>query len=297
MTAWPHSRLSRAHVVGIAHLAAAGWLLAAAQPWRLPLGIWLNPAALVLATYIGLCITGSFLPGWQWFLPVVSHGARGRPVVALSFDDGPDPVTTPALLEVLGRHGARAAFFLTGRNAQAHPALVARIRAEGHEVGNHSMSHDPILMLRTLARLERDVADCQAVLLAQGVRPLAFRPPVGITNPRLPIVLSRLGLGCVCFSNRPLDFGNKRVERLAERVLATVRPGDVVLLHDVAPPSEVPLATFLAEVEKIVVGLKARGLAIEPLSQVVGLPVMDGDAVGARPVVAQAPRQAAAEGV
>ena len=281
MGAWRHERLSRAHLVGALALAAA-LLLSRLPPWRLPLGILLSPAAVPLAVQVALNITGSFVPALGFFLPVVTHGARGLPAVALSFDDGPDPVTTPKLLELLARHRVPASFFVVGRQAQAHPELVGQIRAAGHELGNHSMSHDPILMLRSMPRLEAEIAGCQQVLASQGVRSLTFRPPVGITNPRLGVVLGRLGLGCVCFSCRPLDFGNRRVQGLAERVLRKVRAGDVVLLHDVAPLPGVGVEAWLAQIERVVVGLRERGLSVVPLSSLIGLPLMDG-AKGSRP--------------
>jgi len=291
--AWRQERMSRAHLVGLVAIAVA-MALAPCEPWHLPLGIELSPAALPLAVQIGLNITGCFVPSLGFFLPVVTHGPRRGGAVALSFDDGPDPQTTPKLLELLARHGVPASFFVIGRNAQAHPELVARIRAAGHEVGNHSMSHDPILMMRSMARLEAEIAGCQAVLAEQGVRSLTFRPPVGITNPRLGIVLGRLKLGCVCFSCRPLDFGNRRLQGLADRVLGKVRAGDVVLLHDVAPLPEVGVEVWLSEIEKIVVGLRERGLSVSPLSELIGRPLMmEGAPGGAAAVLAQpAPAQA-----
>jgi len=284
MRAWRHERFSRAHLVGLVAIAAA-LALVPSQPWRVPLlGLDVSWAFLPLAVQIGLNITGSFVPALGFFLPVVTHGPRDRPVVALSFDDGPDPETTARLLELLARHGAPASFFVIGKSAQANPELIGKIRAGGHELGNHSMSHDPILMMRSMAQLESEIAGCQQVLAGLGVRSLTFRPPVGITNPRLGLVLGKLDLGCVCFSCRPLDFGNRRLHGLAQRVLSKVRPGDIVLLHDVAPLPEVGVDAWLVEVEKIVVGLGERGLEIVPLSQLIGLPLMETPAAQAAAV-------------
>ncbi|MBI5542956.1 MAG: polysaccharide deacetylase family protein [Deltaproteobacteria bacterium] len=273
MNGWPHSKLSRALLAGLVGLAA-GAGLAFLEPLRLPWGLALSPAALPLVLYVALCFAAPFFPVWSFFLPIVTRGPRERPAVALTFDDGPDPRVTPALLDLLARYGARAAFFVVGRNAEAHPEVMARIRAAGHEVGNHSLSHDPILMLRSARLLQSEIAACQAILQRQGVTALAFRPPVGITNPRLPPVLERLGLGCVCFSCRPLDFGNRRVAGLAAKVLGSVAPGDVVLLHDVMPGTGVTVEDWLSEIEKILVGLQARGLKPVALSQLIGRPLM-----------------------
>ncbi|MGC4123145.1 MAG: polysaccharide deacetylase family protein [Myxococcales bacterium] len=274
MKYWRHERFSRAHLTGLVAIALA-LALVKVKPWHLPLGFWFSPSALPLLVQVGLNITGSMVPGLGFFLTLVTHGPRTRPAVALSFDDGPDPVTTAKLLDLLARHQAPASFFVIGKQAEAHPELIARIRDSGHELGNHSMNHDPMLMFRSVERLESEIAQCQSVLAAQGVRSLTFRPPVGITNPRLGIVLRRLKLGCVCFSCRPLDFGNRRLKGLAGRVLDQVRAGDVILLHDVAPLPEVGVDVWLAEVEKILEGLQKLGLSIVPLSDLIGLPLME----------------------
>jgi peptidoglycan/xylan/chitin deacetylase (PgdA/CDA1 family) len=286
---WPRSRVSRAQASGIGALLCAV-ALSSCEPLPFPLGLLLAPSALPLTAFIAVCVAAPFFPSWSFFLPIVSHGPRDRAAVALSFDDGPDPATTPALLDLLARHGAQAAFFVIGRNAEKHPELMERIRAAGHEVGNHSMSHDPILMLRSAAVLETEIAHCQAILVAQGIQPLAFRPPVGITNPRLVAVLTRLGLGCVCFSCRPADFGNRRVAGLSERVLRDAGNGDIVLLHDVAPQQGVAVEAWLKEIEAVIGGLRSRGLELVPISELIGLPLMalqSGERATVRPAHAE----------
>ncbi|HEY3450018.1 MAG TPA: polysaccharide deacetylase family protein [Myxococcales bacterium] len=293
MSAWRHERLSRAHLVGLTAITLA-LALSRVPPWRLPFGILVSPAVLPLLVQVALNITGAFVPALGFFLPLITHGSRGRPAVALSFDDGPDPVTTARLLELLARHRTPASFFVIGKQAEAHPELVAKIRDAGHELGNHSMNHDPMLMFRSLGRLEAEIAECQAVLAAQGVRSLTFRPPVGITNPRLGIVLRRLKLGCVCFSCRPLDFGNRRLKGLADRVLARAHAGDIILLHDVAPLPEVGAEVWLAEIEKIVAGLEAAGLRVVPLSDLIGLPLMEAGQDTPKPLTHPAPAGAEA---
>jgi len=267
---------SRAH--------AAGLLAGAAALALAPLSPQL--AALPLALFLIACAVAPFNLGWQFFLPVTMRGPPGSAAVALTFDDGPDPRALPPLLELLGRHRAPATFFVVGERAAAHPELVAAIRDAGHEIGNHSHTHDPWLMLRSVARLRADVARCQETLAAHGLRPRAFRPPVGITNPRLPRVLRELGLSCVGFSNRPVDFANRRVAGLSRRVLGRVRGGDVILLHDRLPRPEA-LEPWLDEVAAVLAGLEARGIPVVPLSALLGQVVVE-------PAGAPAPAPAAA---
>jgi peptidoglycan-N-acetylglucosamine deacetylase len=255
---------SRAHAAGVAALAGAAVL----WPLRAEL------SAVPLALFVAACLAAPYFPSWSFFLPVILRGPRDRPEVALTFDDGPDPRTTGPLLALLAEHAAPAAFFVVGRCAEAHPEAVRALLAAGHELGNHSHTHDVLLAARSVARLRGEVLGCERALAAHGVRPLAYRPPVGITSPPLRGVLHQLGLRCVAFSCRPLDFGNRRLRDLAARVLSRVRAGDIVLLHD-ALPAGVPVEAWLPEVRKILEGLKARGLRPVALSALLRAPVME----------------------
>jgi peptidoglycan/xylan/chitin deacetylase (PgdA/CDA1 family) len=105
----------------------------------------------------------------QFFLPIVTAGKRESGAVALTFDDGPDRATTPRLLELLERYGTRATFFVVGDKARRCPDLVQRILKEGHEIGNHSGSHDVFLMLRSRRRLAREIESCQHALAPFGI--------------------------------------------------------------------------------------------------------------------------------
>jgi peptidoglycan-N-acetylglucosamine deacetylase len=208
---------------------------------------------------------------------VISRGGRSGRRVALTFDDGPDPDVTPFLLDLLDRHHLPATFFVAGLKVESHPALIREILARGHTVGNHSYRHDPLLMLRSRARLSDEITRTQEVLARFGIRPLAFRPPVGITNPRLAGVLRVLGMDCVTFSCRACDFGNRRIRGLARTILRKVHPGAIILLHDVTPPGGGRIAEWLEAVEGIIRGLKAGGYDVVPLPQLIGRPVMEDD--------------------
>ncbi|HET6438010.1 MAG TPA: hypothetical protein VFG59_08110, partial [Anaeromyxobacter sp.] len=147
------------------------------------------------------------------------------------------------------------------------------------------------LAARRPARIFAEILGCEAALAPHGVRPLTYRPPVGITSPPLRPVLESLGLRCVLFSCRPLDFGNQRIDDLSGRVLGRVKAGDIVLLHD-RLPGDLAVERWLSEVRRILAGLKERGLRPVLLSQLLGEPVMErsgGEAAaeGARPGAGQ----------
>ena len=257
--------LSPALFTGVAVFFISGFLL------------WIRPtlAAVPLGFFILLCLVAPFLIRAGFFLPVISRQDRGRNVAALTFDDGPDPDVTPLLLEVLRRHGVQATFFVAGAKAKQHPELIREILSRGHTLGNHSYHHDPLLMLRSRTRLKEEIARTQDLLANFAVRPLTFRPPVGITNPRLNGVLRELGMYCVTFSCRAFDRGNRRIEKLAMIILKKVRPGAIILLHDVTPRGGGGIVQWLTEMERMVSGLKTRGYEILPLSELIDRPVME----------------------
>jgi peptidoglycan-N-acetylglucosamine deacetylase len=232
-------------------------------------------AFIPLGLFILLCVVAPFFPGFGFFLPVISRRETDCRAVALTFDDGPDPDVTLQLLELLRRHDAPATFFVAGARVEKHPGLIREILSRGHSLGNHSYHHDPLLMLCSRARLREEVARTQELLSAFAVRPLTFRPPVGITNSRLPGVLRELGLCCVTFSCRAFDRGNRRISGLAETILRKVRPGDIVLLHDVAPKGRDGIVKWLAEAEEIISGLRGQGYRLLSLEELIGRPVME----------------------
>ncbi len=256
---------SPAHRTGAASLLLAAGA-GAVEPW------W---AIVPLALFLLLCGVLPFFPRSSFFLPVISSGDPGKNAVSLTFDDGPDPLVTPRLLEILAAAGVPAAFFVTGERAARHPELIRAILAAGHEVGNHSWHHDPLLMLRPVSLLRREVEETQRILAEAGIRPRAFRPPVGITNPRLPAVLRGSGMICVTFSRRGADWGNRRVPGLARRLLRCVRPGDILLLHDISPPGPGGSDRWLAEVAELLQGLRERSLGIALLSDLIEQSVME----------------------
>ena len=233
-------------------------------------------AVIPLSVFVFLCVVAPFFPSRSFFLPVISRGHTGRPVVSLTFDDGPDPVTTQPLLQLLERYAAKAAFFVTGERAAKYGGLISEILEQGHEVGNHSYHHDPFLMLRPSERLYREIESMQILLKRFSIVPIAFRPPVGVTSPKLADVLLQQGLLCVTFSCRAFDAGNRFIRGLSGRILKKVNSDDIILLHDINPKGGMDIDVWLHEIEMILFGLKNRGLEIVPLAELLEESVMIG---------------------
>jgi peptidoglycan/xylan/chitin deacetylase (PgdA/CDA1 family) len=150
------------------------------------------------------------------------------PAAALTFDDGPDPESTPALLEILARHGARGTFFLVGKRAARHPGLVARLRAEGHAVGNHSWDHP------SLPRLGAGAVAGQLRRAAAAIgRPLALmRPPYGDQSLKSHLAARASGYTVVTWGVVGADWAGDDGAAIAGRILGGLHPGAIVLLHD-----------------------------------------------------------------
>lgn len=258
------SDLSLAEKTGLAALLLALLLGFLATP---------QAAAVPLVLFLLACLCAPFLPRWSFFLPVICRGKQGADGIALTFDDGPFAASTPVLLELLAKYQLRATFFVIGRNAAAHPDLIAAILAQGHTIGNHSYRHDNLLVLRDYKTMEADIRATQEVLARAGIRPLVFRPPIGITSPRLQPVLASLGLQTVTFSCRTFDRGNRNVRNLAARVLKQLQPGDILLLHDNPPLCEESTACWRHELDHLF-SILHQLYRVVPLAELIGHPVI-----------------------
>ena len=152
--------------------------------------------------------------------------------VYLTFDDGPDPEWTGRVLDVLAAARVRATFFVVGRAARAAPGLVRRIASEGHEIGNHSLSHRHPWRLREAAAREEVRGGAAAIAETLGRAPRWFRPPHGRMRRCMIDEAERSGQRTVLWSVSAIDWGPLgRADEIAER-LARVEAGDIVLMHD-----------------------------------------------------------------
>jgi peptidoglycan-N-acetylglucosamine deacetylase len=194
-------------LVAGASLAAAGLAVLASQP-------------VVLARLLARAF-----PGILWRVET------SAPLAALTFDDGPDARYTPAVLDLLQRHEARATFFLIGERAERHPHLVRRIREGGHEIGNHAFGGGSLLLAS-----ETEFADSllrtEKLLGLEGSRVKLFRPPSGHTRPVQLAWLRRRGYTCVLGSAYPYDPTRPPVAYIRWLVAKNLEPGAIVILHD-----------------------------------------------------------------
>jgi peptidoglycan/xylan/chitin deacetylase (PgdA/CDA1 family) len=176
---------------------------------------------------------GFMFPRWQMFGQSLCRISTDYKAVALTFNDGPSPQNTPALLELLAANKAHATFFCIGDRVNLHHELVQRIAREGHEVENHTFQHSTFTQFYSEQRLRNDLSRAQtAIERATGKPPRFFRPPMGFTNRRLFRVTKELGLTVAGCSIRALDRRSKSPEKIVRRIMEQVRPGAIILMHD-----------------------------------------------------------------
>ncbi|MDP1566762.1 MAG: polysaccharide deacetylase family protein, partial [Polaromonas sp.] len=210
------------------HGAAAVAVLAipSSWPWALA-AVVLNH---VLLATVGLLPRSHWL-GANWTRLPDAAAARGE--VALTIDDGPDPVVTPAVLDLLDKHGAKATFFCVGRQAALHPEICRDIVRRGHRVENHSQLHRHNFSLLGPAGFRRELEAAQATLTAiTGDRPQFFRAPAGLRNPFLDPALQRTGLRLASWTRRAYDTRQGDPATVLRKLCSSLQAGDILLLHD-----------------------------------------------------------------
>jgi peptidoglycan/xylan/chitin deacetylase (PgdA/CDA1 family) len=252
---------SRADRLALAYLAAGGAAAGIVGPGALSLGL---PTAL----FVLLLTDGIARPGSSLLYPTVTHGPRDGRRVALSFDDGPDPVVTPAVLDALAQHGARATFFTIGRSLAAQPQLARRLLSEGHELGNHSWRHSRWQNFFGTRALTREIErGAQAIAAVDGrARPL-YRPPLGLKSPPLARAASGQALTLVAWSLHSRDTLGADPGAVAARVLRRIRPGDIVLMHDGHDRPGRHRRACAAAVRLILQGLQEKSLRCVTVSE------------------------------
>lgn len=184
------------------------------------------------AVVAGALAHGAFYPNSPIFGRVIGHLPGDAPRVALTFDDGPNPNATPAILDALGERGVKASFFILGRHAERWPQLVRRIADEGHSVCNHGYHHRK-LHFKSPSYVRDDLQlGTSAVVEACGVRPRFFRAPHGFRSPWVTAIARSLGQRTVGWGHGVWDTALPGVDVIVERTLRVAHAGAILLLHD-----------------------------------------------------------------
>jgi len=166
--------------------------------------------------------------GWR-VLGTITHVSTRKPVVALTFDDGPHPQFTPRLLNILEKHQARATFFMVGEAAQRHPEIVRQVAQAGHAIGNHSWDHSSLPLLSGRER-RAQIRACEKALAPYGQR--LFRPPYGHQSVASRLDALWLGYQVITWSVSASDWRDRDANWMTERLVKEIQPGSIILFHD-----------------------------------------------------------------
>jgi len=196
----------------------------------------------------------------------------GDPVLALTFDDGPDPESTPGVLDALARHQARATWFVLVDRAEANPDLIRRMLAEGHEVGLHGADHTRLTAMKAGEIRHHLASGASRLARLTGRPPRWFRPPYGSQNLRSYLAARRCRLQVVVWSADCADWEQHAESEIARRAVAGAAPGGVLLMHDaLAADPELPASEPVLDrpriVDLVLSGLREHGLRAVSVSE------------------------------
>jgi peptidoglycan-N-acetylglucosamine deacetylase len=218
----------------------------------------------ILSTFLIIVGLGVAFPQMSFFGGFICRGKNSQRCVALTFDDGPDARSTPALLDLLKEAEIGAVFFCIGKKVVANPELAARIVREGHLLQNHSYAHSLFTNFFSVGRLRIELTQTQkAIQAATGIIPHFFRPPVGLSNPRIFRVARELDLQVIGWNARSLDTIFTDPKKIVARIERRLKPGGIILLHD----GNIPVARLLPTVKLLLATLRERNYDVVRLDK------------------------------
>jgi peptidoglycan/xylan/chitin deacetylase (PgdA/CDA1 family) len=218
---------------------------------------------IVVLAYLVLIAIGSSKVSSGFFMSVICKGSTGLNAVSLTFDDGPDPERTPAILEVLRSNQINAAFFCIGRKISGNEELIHRIDREGHILANHSYSHHFFFDFFPAGRIAGELEQTNKIIseLIQK-KPAFFRPPYGVTTPHIAKAVKFGNFVTIGWNRRSLDTVMKTTNGLLKRTTSGIKAGDIILLHDTSDLT-------VSSLQELINRIRECGLSIVRLDQLI----------------------------
>ncbi len=228
-------------------------------------------ALLVMSSAGVVFALGATTPRATWFGPLTFHGDRRQDMVALTFDDGPDPPYTLQVKDVLDRYAVKGTFFSVAKAVAERPDVSKALIADGHLVANHSYHHDSTSWLDPRYP---ELTHAEDVIYQQlGVCPAFYRPPHGTHTPFMSWKARHAGMRLVNWEVSAGDWATNDDALVAQRVLDKVRPGSIILLHDgLDGKIGADRSVIVRALPAIIQGLQARGLQPVTLDKLLGTP-------------------------
>ena len=206
---------------------------------------------LFLVTYIIIVLCGIFFIQLNFFFKSINSLPNKTNSIAITFDDGPAP-NTLKVLEVLEKWKVKATFFCIGSEVEKYPEIIKKIHQEGHLIGNHTFSHSNLFPMLGIKKINEDLLKASNTI-ANCIqnKPLLFRPPFGVTNPKIAKSVKMLGLVCIGWNKRSLDTVLKDGQVILNRVTKNLKSGDIILFHDNLKATTQLLDQFLSVVSEL----------------------------------------------
>lgn len=215
----------------------------------------------IILLYVLSLIFGSGLIQLNYFINSINKGSDKG--IAITFDDSLDPVLTPKVLDILAKEDVKAAFFVIGNKIEQQKEILERIHNEGHTIGNHSFSHSKKLTTASTGLLIEDFSNCSsAIENVINQKPVFFRPPFGVTNPRYKRAILALNMKSIGWSIRSLDTKTNNSKKLYNSVIKKIKKGSILLFHD----TQKVTIEVLPEIIKY---CKDNGINIVPLPELI----------------------------
>lgn len=197
----------------------------------------------ILTVFLIILSLGILFLKFQYFYPATFQNKQEE--VILTFDDGPDPVLTPVILDILQKYHIKALFFVIGEKVRSNPEIFQRILAEGHQVGNHTQNHPIFFALYSRKKIGREIDEASQTLEAITQNKISlFRPPIGYMNPSIASSLKKRKLYIVGWNVRSYD-SFKTKEQLLTRLIRLTRKKSIVLMHDNLPHTAEVLEEYI----------------------------------------------------
>ena len=220
---------------------------------------------LVLCIWFLIVFIGSsFIASNYHVKTYCSNPSISEKKIAITFDDGPHEITL-SVLEVLKKYNVKATFFCIGKNIELHPKILKRTINEGHAIGNHSYSHAPFFDFynkdQVIAEIEKTDILIESVL---GTKTTLFRPPYGVTNPSIRRALAVTKHKTIGWNIRSLDGIIKNEKFLISRIIKSIKPGGIVLLHDTSMET-------VNVLEQVLYFLEKNNYSVVPLEELLNI--------------------------
>lgn len=199
----------------------------------------------------------------QFFVKTICEPKGNKKILALTFDDGPHPIITPQILDVLKKAEVKATFFCIGKNVEENEEIVKRIINEGHDIGNHSFSHSFWIDFFPYKQIKKELQKTSSIIYKYTDKQTRFfRPPFGVTTPSISRAVKQLQYQVIGWNVRSYDTFYKTEERIMKQIQKQIKEQSIVLLHDTHE-------AVIPTVQRLLTYAKQNQIEILPLEQAI----------------------------